>query len=288
MALSDESAFSAERAFSDEGLEPGTRLALRVEYDGRPFSGWQAQTRLTVPTVQETVETALSSVANQQIRTHCAGRTDTGVHATGQIVHFDDPVGRSVKSWVLGGNSALPPSVSIHWGGTVTGEFHARFSAESRRYRYIISNTPTRPAQMAGLVTWYRRPLSADAMNTAAQILLGEHDFSAFRAASCQSSTPWRHVTSIQVERSNDFVIIDVTANAFLHHMVRNIAGSLLLVGAGLRSLEWFQTVFLGADRARSGDTASPAGLYLVSVDYPRECGVPPSPDGPAFLSHKV
>ena len=174
--------------FSDERLEPGTRIALRVEYDGRAFNGWQAQTKLDVPTVQETLEAALSVIGNQPIRTWCAGRTDSAVHASGQIVHFDDPVGRSLKSWVLGVNSELPDAVSVHWAGSVSSDFHARFSAVSRRYQYIIANTQTRSAQLSGLVTWYRRPLSAEAMHQCAQLLVGEHDFSAFRAASCQST----------------------------------------------------------------------------------------------------
>lgn len=274
--------------FSDEGIEPGTRIALRVEYDGRAFNGWQAQTKLDVPTVQETLECALSAIANCPIQTWCAGRTDTGVHASGQIIHFVDPVGRSLKSWVLGVNSKLPDSVAIHWAGSVSSDFHARFSATSRRYQYIIANAPTRSAQLAGLVTWYRRPLNAEKMHQCAQLLVGEHDFSAFRAASCQSSTPWRHLSKISVNRQNDFVIIDLEANAFLHHMVRNIVGSLMLVGAGLKTEAWFEQVFHGKDRTKSGDTASSAGLYLVSVGYPEECGIPAGPGAATLLSRRV
>lgn len=274
--------------FSDKRLEPGTRIALRVEYDGRAFNGWQAQTKLDVPTVQEALESALSAIGDQPIRTWCAGRTDTGVHASGQIIHFDDPVGRSLKSWILGVNSELPESVAIHWAGIVSSEFHARFSAVSRRYQYIISNTPTRSAQLSGLVTWYRRPLSAEAMHECAQILVGEHDFSAFRAASCQSSTPWRHLSEIKVTRQNDFVVVDLQANAFLHHMVRNIIGSLMLVGAGLKTPAWFEEIFAARDRTKSGDTASSNGLYLVAVSYPEDCGIPTGPNSPTLLSHSV
>ena len=274
--------------FSDKRLEPGTRIALRVEYDGRAFNGWQAQTKLDVPTVQETLEAALSVIGNQPIRTWCAGRTDSAVHASGQIVHFDDPVGRSLKSWVLGVNSELPDAVSVHWAGSVSSDFHARFSAVSRRYQYIIANTQTRSAQLSGLVTWYRRPLSAEAMHQCAQLLVGEHDFSAFRAASCQSTTPWRNLSEISVTRQNDFVIVELEANAFLHHMVRNIVGSLLLVGAGLKTQTWFEQIFIGKDRTKSGDTASSSGLYLVSVGYPEDCGVPAGPKAATLLSHSV
>jgi tRNA pseudouridine38-40 synthase len=274
--------------FSGKRLEPGTRLALRVEYDGRAFNGWQTQKCSDVSTVQETLELALSRIANTPVKTGCAGRTDTGVHASAQIVHFNDPVGRSIKSWVLGVNSELPASVVVHWAGVVPPEFNARFSAISRRYRYIICNSVTRPAQMSGLVTWYRRPLDAAVMNSSAQCLVGEQDFSAFRAASCQSSTPWRNIMSISVERLNDFVVIDLEANAFLHHMVRNIAGSLLLVGAGLKSPDWFAHILESRDRTRSGDTAASAGLYLVSVSYPEAIGIPVTPSAPAFLSYRV
>ena len=274
--------------FSNKRIDPGTRIALRVEYDGRAFSGWQAQSKHDVLTVQETLEAALSIIGNQPIRTWCSGRTDTGVHASGQIVHFEDPVGRSLKSWVLGVNSELPDAVSVHWAGSVSSEFHARFSAVSRRYQYIIANTPTRSAQLSGLVTWYKRPLSAEAMHQCAQLLLGEHDFSAFRAASCQSTTPWRHLFNISVCRKNDFVIVDLEANAFLHHMVRNIVGSLMLVGADLKTQTWFEQVFISKDRRKAGATASSEGLYLVSVGYPEDCGIAAGPRAAMLLSHSV
>ena len=274
--------------FSDRALAPNTRVALRVEYHGGAFNGWQAQTKLDVPTVQETLEAGLSKIANAPVKTFCAGRTDTGVHASGQIVHFDDPVGRSLKSWVFGVNSETPDDVSVHWAGEVNPDFHARFSATSRLYRYVICNTPTRPAQLTGLVTHYKRPLDAYLMNEAAQLLLGENDFSAFRAASCQSSTPWRDMISISVKRKSDFVWVDLEANAFLHHMVRNIVGSLLLVGAGLREQQWFSQVFNGKDRTVAGDTAAGAGLYLVGVRYPEQCAVPLVADAPTFMTLKI
>lgn len=274
--------------FSDQVLEPHTRVALRVEYHGGAFNGWQAQTKLNVPTVQEALEAGLSKIANVPVKTSCAGRTDTGVHASAQIVHFDDPVGRSLKSWVFGANSETPDTVSIHWAGQVTPDFHARFSASARRYRYVIANTATKPAQLAGLVTHYKRPLDAELMHAVSQVLLGENDFSAFRAASCQSSTPWRDMMSISVERRGDFVWIDLEANAFLHHMVRNIVGSLLLVGAGLRDASWFLKVFEGKDRTVAGDTAAAAGLYLVGVTYPDKFSIPLVCDAPAFMSLSI
>lgn len=274
--------------FSDQPLAPNTRVALRVEYHGGAFNGWQAQTKLDVPTVQEALESGLSKIANTQVKTSCAGRTDTGVHASGQIVHFDDPVGRSLKSWVFGANSETPDTVSIHWAGQVTSDFHARFSATARRYRYVIANTATKPAQLTGLVTHYKRPLNAELMHEVSQALLGENDFSAFRAASCQSPTPWRNMMRISVERRGDFVMIDLEANAFLHHMVRNIVGSLLLVGAGLRDASWFFDVFEGKDRTVAGDTAAAAGLYLVGVTYPERFSIPLVGNVPAFISLSI
>ena len=274
--------------FSDEPLAPNTRVALRVEYHGGAFNGWQAQTKLEVPTAQEALEKGLSKIANAPVKTFCAGRTDTGVHACGQIVHFDDPVGRSLKSWIIGTNSETPNAISIHWAGEVAADFHARFSATSRRYRYLVCNTPTKPAQLHGLVTHFKRPLDVEAMHDSAQILLGENDFSAFRAASCQSSTPWRNMIAISVHRKGDFVCIDLEANAFLHHMVRNIVGSLLLVGSGIRDRTWFSDVFKEKDRTLAGDTAASAGLYLVGVQYPEAFNIPQIVDAPAFMSLSI
>lgn len=264
---------------------PGTRFALRVEYHGGLFHGWQAQPHLDCHTVQETLEAALCRIAAAPVRTVCAGRTDTGVHGFGQIVHFDDPVGRSAKAWVMGVNSQLPDAVRVHWAKPVPVEFHARFSALTRRYRYVIANTAIRPAHMATLATWYRKPLDAGLMHAAAQPLLGEHDFSAFRAASCQSSTPWRCIDTLDVFRVGDWVVIDIEANAFLHHMVRNIAGSLMMVGAGLRDVDWPAELLRGADRTLAADTAPGTGLYLVAVTYPPAFGLPETPPGPMFIT---
>jgi len=270
---------------SPEPLRPGTRVAMRVEYEGSAFHGWQAQAHRDCDTVQEQLEAALEQIANAPVRTHCAGRTDTGVHGYGQVVHFDDPVGRSVKAWVMGTNSGLPELIRVHWAQAVPKDFHARFSAYSRRYRYVIANTPVRPAHLARQVSWYRRFLEVDLMSDAAQVLIGEHDFSAFRAAQCQANSPRREVSDVRVERWNDFVIIDISANAFLHHMVRNIAGSLQMIGAGLKPVEWLGELLVGRDRTKAADTASPTGLYLLSVRYPEAFNLPQTPDGPAFLS---
>ncbi|RLA48682.1 MAG: tRNA pseudouridine(38-40) synthase TruA [Gammaproteobacteria bacterium] len=259
-------------------------MACRIEYDGSRYSGWQAQPHLDVHTVQEQLELGLGEIARVPVRVHCAGRTDTGVHGFGQIVHFDAPVARSSKSWVLGGNTNLPVDIRIHWAVPVVARFHARFSALARRYRYIIANTPVRPALLCRQVTWQRRPLNEHAMHEAAQCLLGERDFSAFRAAGCQSKTPMRNVHSIDVCRRGDLIIVDVKANAFVLHMVRNIVGSLMAVGYGRNEAGWIDELMAGRDRTLAAETAPPHGLYLVEVDYPRRYGLPPTPYGPLLL----
>ena len=270
---------------SDQSVPPGTRFAARIEYEGTDFHGWQAQPQLAVPTVQEALEKALAEIAGTAVRTHCAGRTDTGVHGFAQIVHFDDPVGRSPKAWVLGTNRHLCDEVTVHWVHPVGDDFHARFSATSRRYRYILCNTPVRPASLKGRATWYRHTLDLERMHRAAQCLLGEQDFSAFRAASCQASTPFRQVLCCDVERFGDLVVVDIVANAFLHHMVRNIVGSLLAVGTGQQSEQWFREVLQRRDRTQAADTAPAEGLYLVAVGYPDHFGLPAVPEGPTLLS---
>lgn len=270
--------------FSQQALPAGTRIACRVEYRGGAYLGWQAQGPSRGRTVQETLEAALSRVAAAPVRVHCAGRTDAGVHGHAQIVHFDTPVPRSPKAWVMGGNSALPDDLRLHWAVPVSADFHARFSASARRYRYLVLNTGVHSALLRGLVTWQRHPLDAPRMHSAAQALLGEQDFSAFRAAACQSSTPFRCVHRVSVWRRGDLVCIDITANAFLHHMVRNIAGSLMLVGRGLQDSDWIAGLLAGRDRSRAADTAPAEGLYLVDVDYPDTFGLPDTPPGPIWL----
>ena len=270
---------------SEELLPAGQRLAARVEYHGGDYHGWQAQPHLAVATVQETLEAALGEVAGQAVGTICAGRTDTGVHGFGQIIHFDAPVERSKKAWLMGTNRYLSDHVRLHWMTPVSTEFHARFSALWRRYRYVVLNTPIRSSLVEGLVCWFRRPLDLESMNQAASALIGEQDFSAFRAAGCQSNTPIREVTQCVVERMGDYVVIDITANAFLHHMVRNIAGSLLAVGSGKYPAAWFEETLRGQDRTVAAETAPAAGLYLVQVKYPDIFALPNTPEGPTLLT---
>jgi tRNA pseudouridine38-40 synthase len=234
--------------------------------------------------VQGALEHALERVAAQPVRVHCAGRTDAGVHGHAQIIHFDAPCARSAKAWVLGGNSHLPPDIRIHWAQPVAETFHARFSALARRYRYIIANGTVRPALCHRQLTWQRKPLQAERMHDAAQALLGEQDFSAFRAAACQSRTPFRHVNHCTVQRYGELLVIDIEANAFLHHMVRNIAGSLMAVGSGEQPPEWIAALLQGRDRTRAAETAPAEGLYLVDVRYPAQFGLPATPPGPLVL----
>lgn len=274
--------------FSDAPLAPGSRVAARVEYHGGHYHGWQAQPHLSIPTVQEALERALSEISGEAIKTTCAGRTDTGVHGFAQVVHFDDPVGRSLKAWVMGTNRHLPADIRIHWAQGVSPSFHARFSATARRYRYVICNSPIRPALLGGLVSWWRHPLDIELMNQAASSLIGERDFSAFRAASCQASSPHRCVTSCEVIRRGDYVIVNITANAFLYHMVRNIVGSLLSVGSESQSVHWFERVLESRDRTQAAETAPAEGLYLVSVTYPDEFCLPVTPDGPTLIEARL
>lgn len=260
-------------------------MACRVAYNGSCYHGWQAQPHPDVSTVQETLEEALARILNQTVRVHCAGRTDTGVHGFGQIIHFDLPLARSPKALTLGTNAQLPFNIRVHWAQAVSADFHARFSATARRYRYIVANTAIRPAHLQGQVSWYRHPLDAIRMDHAAQALLGEQDFTTFRAAACQSSSPNRNVHSVSVQRRGELIIIDIKANAFLHHMVRNIAGSLLAVGSGRMPVGWLGELIAGRDRTQAADTAAPDGLYLVEVTYPEMFALPLTPQGPLLLS---
>jgi len=249
------------------------RFAAGLEYDGRAYAGWQFQPGLK--TLQDALQRALSRVADAPVECVCAGRTDAGVHALAQVVHFDTDAVRSERGWRLGANTYLPPDVSVIWVREMPPHFHARFSATARGYRYIILNRDSRPALATGRATWERRPLDAARMHEAAQVLIGEHDFSAFRAIECQAKSPLRNVEQLRVFRSGDSVILEVTANAFLHHMVRNLAGLLMSVGCGDSAPDRVAAVLASRDRRINAATAPPDGLYLASVRYPREFGLP-------------
>lgn len=249
------------------------RFALGVEYDGSDFSGWESQPRQR--TVQSTLETALARVADDSIETVCAGRTDAGVHAMAQVVHFDSVAERAPHQWVMGTNSNLPGDVSVRWANPVDQTFHARYSAVCRYYRYVILNRRQRPALLRQRAAWERCPLQVAAMGAAGANLLGEHDFSSFRAAGCQAKSAVRRVVDLQVRRRGDLVFIDIAANAFLQHMVRNVAGVLMEIGKGKQEPAWVEELIEARDRTRAGATAPPQGLYLSRVDYPPEHGLP-------------
>jgi tRNA pseudouridine38-40 synthase len=253
------------------------RIAIGIEYDGSEYSGWQLQPH--APSIQETLQDAVAKVANHPVDIICAGRTDAGVHALGQVGHFDTDAVRSERSWVLGVNSNLPKSINILWAREMPADFHARFSAIARSYRYIILNRWIRSAVHADRVTWCYRPLDADRMHQAAQQLLGEHDFSSFRAVACQSKTAIRNIEQVSVRREGNQVILDIRANAFLHHMVRNIAGVLMSIGKGEHPPEWVNEVLAARDREQGGVTAAPHGLYFMKPHYPQPFELPDSVD---------
>ncbi|WP_080205096.1 tRNA pseudouridine(38-40) synthase TruA [Salmonella enterica] len=244
---------------SGQQSSPVYKIALGIEYDGSKYYGWQRQNE--VRSVQEKLEKALSQVANEPINVFCAGRTDAGVHGTGQVVHFETTALRKDAAWTLGVNANLPGDIAVRWVKTVPDDFHARFSATARRYRYII----------------YK--------HRAAQCLLGENDFTSFRAVQCQSRTPWRNVMHINVTRHGPYVVVDIKANAFVHHMVRNIVGSLLEVGAHNQPESWIAELLAARDRTLAAATAKAEGLYLVAVDYPDRFDLPKPPMGPLFLA---
>ncbi|HQW59925.1 tRNA pseudouridine(38-40) synthase TruA [Thermomonas sp.] len=255
------------------------RLALGVEYDGSGFSGWQrlsaAGSREPDGSLQTALEAALSRVADARIDTICAGRTDAGVHGQCQVVHFDSDVVRDARGWVLGTTANLPPTMAVRWCVPVAGDFSARFSARARRYRYRILNRSTRPGLQRQYLGWERMPLDAQAMHAAAQALVGERDFSAFRSVQCQATHARRDLQEISVHRRGAEVVVEVQANAFLHHMVRNIVGSLLVVGRGERPPAWIAELLERRDRTVAGPTAPAAGLLFLGPRYPRGCGLP-------------
>lgn len=250
-----------------------TRIALGVEYCGAAYHGWQSQ--IGHASIQENLERALSAVAGEPVAVVAAGRTDTGVHATGQVVHVDVPVDRPSSAWTRGVNSFLPADIAVRWVAQVDASFHARFSAESRRYRYYLLNRPLRSGVLAGRVGWDFHPLDAGGMAEAAGALLGTHDFSSFRAAECQAKSPVRTMTRAEVRRHGDFIVFDFAANAFLHHMVRNLVGALVYVGKGRYPVEWMSALIDRRDRRTAPPTFMAAGLYLVEVTYPAGCQLP-------------
>lgn len=256
------------------------RIAVGIEYDGSAFAGWQSQHSLR--TVQQVLESALGAVAAEPVSLVCAGRTDAGVHARGQVAHFDTHAERSARSWILGANTEAPQDLAVSWAAPVPAHFHARYCAEARVYRYLILNRTARSALHASRAAWVRRALDAGAMAQAAALLVGEHDFSAFRSSECQARSPVRRMMRLAVERRGDWIVIEAAANAFLHHMVRNIAGLLIAVGKGEEPPGWARTVLEGRDRTSSAATAPAAGLYLWEVRYPGAFGLPaPAPQGP-------
>ncbi|MGI9232827.1 MAG: tRNA pseudouridine(38-40) synthase TruA [Woeseiaceae bacterium] len=249
------------------------RIALGIEYDGTGYNGWQRQ-QMGLG-VQQRVEEALSLVANDIVEVVCAGRTDTGVHACGQVVHFDSASERSDRGWILGANSNLPDDINLTWAQRVDDDFHARYSATSRSYSYRILNRLERSALHRDRAWWVYQALDTGAMHDAAQSLRGRHDFSAFRAAGCQASTAVREISAISVQREGDWITLTVTANAFLQHMVRNITGSLVAVGLGEQEVTWVSEVLTGRDRKAGGIAAPPHGLTLSRVDYPAQFNIP-------------
>ena len=258
------------------------RYALGIEYDGSRYHGWQRQK--SVISVQETLEKALSKVADESIQVVCAGRTDTGVNATNQVVHFDTDKIRKDVAWTLGVNTYLPADIAVTWVKAVSDDFHARFSASARQYRYVIYNNTLRSAILSQGLSFCHYPLNEHLMHDAAQSLVGKHDFTSFRTVHCQSHSPVRTLFYCNVSRNADYVIIDVKGNAFLHHMVRNIAGSLMRVGQELEKVEWIKEVLAKKNRCDAGMMAPAGGLYFVGVDYPDKFNIPKRRIGPLFL----
>ena len=258
------------------------RVALCVSYKGSRYFGWQSQAS-GLPTVQDAVQTAIGRVANHPVEVVCAGRTDKAVHASYQIVHFDTSAVRSERSWVFGCNANLPADISVAWARSVSSDFHARFSAFSRRYNYFIYNHPVRPAHFYDEMTWCHYQLDENAMHEASQSLLGEHDFTSFRAVGCQSKSPFRNIESISVRRFSNMLVLDIKGNAFLHHMVRNIAGVLMAIGSGSKPVSWCEDVLEARDRTKADVTAPPFGLFLTDVSYPELFALPVSSGAPAF-----
>ena len=249
------------------------RIALGVEYDGSPFFGWQSQP--DGHTVQDALQAALGGIAGEPVAIIAAGRTDTGVHALEQVVHFDTGVERPLSAWVRGANALLPKSIAVLWAHPVPEEFHARFSAHARSYRYLLINRPVRSAVQYGKVGWFHAPLDVAAMQAAARLLLGEHDFSAFRSSQCQAKSPVKTLAQLDINQHGDTIVFELTAGAFLHHMVRNIVGCLVYIGKGKYPPEWIGEVLAGRERSLAAPTFAPDGLYLSRIKYDDKWSLP-------------
>ncbi len=263
------------------------RVAMGVEYQGTNFHGWQTQAN-NIRTVQQTLENAISNVAANAVTIQCAGRTDAGVHATGQVIHFDTNANRTIRDWIMGTNRNLPPDISVNWAKYVTQEFHARFTAIARHYRYIIINCANRPALVRQFALWNHDPLDADRMQEAATKLIGIHDFSSYRAAGCQAKNPIRNVNYIKIYRQKQYIFIEIGASGFLYHMVRNIVGVLMTIGRKERAVNWaVELLKLKSRAAHKGITAAPQGLYLTRIDYPQNFELPINSCNP-FLPNDV
>lgn len=252
------------------------RIALGLEYEGQAFAGWQRQPAL--PTLQGALEAALAEIAGHAVGVHAAGRTDRGVHASAQVVHFDSPAQRPLSAWVRGVNRHLPPTMAVLWAQPVGDDFHARFSATGRHYRYLLLDHGVRPGLMRDRVGWHHAALDVEGMDQACRCLLGSHDFSSFRAAECQAESPVRELRRADVARNCGLVEFRFSANGFLHHMVRNLVGCLVAIGSRRRSPDWLAEVLAARDRTVAAPTFGPEGLYLCGIDYPAGFGLPPFP----------
>jgi tRNA pseudouridine38-40 synthase len=255
-----------------------TRIALGIQYDGSAFCGWQSQPH--GKTVQDALERALREFAQTPLQTVVAGRTDTGVHGLGQVVHFDTELDRTDFSWVRGTNAFLPKTVAVQWAKPMPETFHARFSAFERTYYYALYVHPVRSPMLAARAGWVHTPLDVEAMRAAIAYLIGEHDFSAFRSSECQAKTPVKHLHQIDVRQQGDFIHFRFRANAFLHHMVRNLMGCLVAIGRGRYPATWMADVLASRDRNQAAPTFMPDGLYLAQVGYPKEFTVPAAQSG--------
>lgn len=262
--------------FSGRETALAARIALGLRYDGAAYEGWQSQP--SGNTVQDRLEAALGAIAAAPVRVVAAGRTDTGVHAAGQVCHFDVEAARPMTAWVRGANAHLPADIAVQWACATRADFHARFCAIERSYVYVLCNEPVRPALFAHQVGWFHRPLDVEAMRHAAAQLLGEHDFSAFRSAECQAAHPVRTLRALDIEQRRGCIVFRFTANAFLHHMVRNLVGALIHVGKGAQPPQWLGEVLAARDRTLSAPTFSPAGLYLARVQYAQTWRLPAFP----------